>query len=81
MQMIWGYVMSEEKKINNAHERKGENMNVAVETGYKRLDKSKLKNRKKTIVSSEDALKDVIPIQWSDEVLNGTKKVSLMVCK
>lgn len=63
-----------EKKIMNTHERKGEDMNVAVENDYRKLDKSKLKNRKKTVVSSEQALKDVTPIEWSDDVLEGTKE-------
>lgn len=58
----------------NTRERKGENMNVAVENNYRKLDKSKLKNRKKTVMSSEQALKDVTPIDWSDEVLEGTKE-------
>lgn len=63
-----------EKKTMNTRERKGENMNVAVENNYRKLDKSKLKNRKKTVMSSEQALKDVTPIDWRDEVLEGTKE-------
>lgn len=66
---------------NKTDERKGEDMNTIVETGYKRLDKSKLKNRKRTIVSSEEALKNVTPIKWSNEVLNGTKTVSFTACR
>lgn len=58
----------------NTHERKGEDMNVAVENDYRKLDKSKLKNRKRTVISSEQALKDVTPIEWSDNVLEGTKE-------
>lgn len=58
----------------NTHERKGEDMNVAVENDYRKLDKSKLKNRKRTVISSEQALKDVAPIDWSDDVLEGTKE-------
>lgn len=49
-------------------------MNVAVENDYRKLDKSKLKNRKRTVISSEQALKDVTPIEWSDNVLEGTKE-------
>ena len=66
---------------NKTDERKGEDMNTIVETGYKRLDKSKLKNRKRTIVSSEEALKNVTPIKWSNEVLNGTKTVWFTACR
>ena len=50
-------------------------MNTAENNGYKKLDKSKLNNRRRTIVPSEVALKDIVPINWSDEVLNGEKKV------
>lgn len=33
------------------------------------------KNQKSKIVSSKEALKDVISFEWSEEVLNGNKKV------
>jgi len=36
-------------------------------------------NKKSTIVSSEKALEDIIPINWSEDVLSGKKKV-LIVC-
>lgn len=39
------------------------------------LDLNKLKNRPHKVVSSEEALKDVIPFEWSKEVLEGKKKV------
>lgn len=42
------------------------------------LNLSKLLNKKINIISYEEALKDIIPINWSKEVLNGTKKV--VVC-
>jgi hypothetical protein len=42
---------------------------------YKRLDMSKLNNRISKIVPMEEALKDVAPIEWSDDVLSGKKKV------
>lgn len=41
----------------------------------RRLDFSKLSGRKLKIVSSEEALKDVIPINWSENVLSGDKKI------
>lgn len=63
-----------EKETVNTHERKGEDMNMTVENGYRKLDQSKLKNRKRTVISSEQALKDTTPINWSDEVMEGTKK-------
>ena len=62
------------KETVNTHERKGEDKNMTVENGYRKLDQSKLKNRKRTVISSEQALKDTTPINWSDEVMEGTKE-------
>ncbi|AGY77974.1 hypothetical protein [Clostridium autoethanogenum] len=39
------------------------------------LDSNKLKNRKFISISSKEALKEVIPIDWSEDVLTGKKKV------
>ena len=41
------------------------------------LDFSKISNRNTKIVSSEEALKDVKPIEWSEDVLNGKRKVTI----
>ena len=41
---------------------------------YKRLDFSKLKHSDEKL-SSEDTLKEIEPIQWSEDVLSGKKKV------
>lgn len=41
---------------------------------YRKLDFSKLTFSDKTMSSSE-ALKDVIPFEWSDEVLSGEKEL------
>lgn len=42
---------------------------------YKRLDFNKINKRVVKNVSSEEALKDVKPIDWSEDVLSGNKKV------
>lgn len=42
--------------------------------GYHRLNMSKIKFYDEPI-STEEVLKDVIPINWSDDVLTGKKKV------
>lgn len=36
-----------------------------MDNKYKSLDLNKLKSKKSTIISSEEALKDIIPIDWS----------------
>lgn len=46
-----------------------------VEKKKRRLDFSKLSGRKSKIVSSEEALKDVTPINWSKDVLSGDKQI------
>ena len=49
-----------------------------METTYRKLNLSKLSNRKRYVISSNEALKDVTPINWSNEVKNGNKKVNIM---
>lgn len=44
---------------------------------YRRLDFSKISKRITGTMSTEESLKDVIPIDWSDEVLSGNKKVMI----
>lgn len=56
-------------------------MNARVETEYKRLDKSKLKKRKRSIISSEEALKDIIPINWNSSISEGANEKNFVVCK
>ena len=47
-----------------------------MEEEYKRLDMSKL-NMSHKIISMEEALKDVTPMKFIDDVYNGTKKVKI----
>lgn len=42
---------------------------------YKKLDMNKLFSKKSTIISTKESLKDVVPIDWGNEVLSGKKKV------
>ena len=44
-----------------------------MNTDYRRLDFSKIIFDNEPM-STEDSLKDVIPIHWSDDVLNGIKE-------
>ncbi|MBQ4558799.1 MAG: hypothetical protein IJA54_00555 [Tyzzerella sp.] len=41
----------------------------------KRLDMEKLKSRITKVISTEEALKDVEPMEWPEEVLSGKTKV------
>lgn len=51
-------------------------MNATVQT-CRTLDLGKLRNRKHTVVSTKEALKDVTPIDWSNDVLSGKRKVTI----
>ena len=43
----------------------------------RKLNINKLKDREHINISSEEALKDVIPFNWSKEVLEGKKKITV----
>lgn len=42
---------------------------------FKSLNLNILQNKKTTIISTQESLKDIAPINWSEEVLSGKKKV------
>lgn len=48
-------------------------------TEHRQLNLSKILNRPMRIISSEEALKDVTPIQWSENILSGKMKV--VICQ
>ncbi len=48
---------------------------------YKPLNMKMLNSKKSTIVSSQDALKDITPINWSEDVVLGRKKITVSVNK
>jgi RimJ/RimL family protein N-acetyltransferase len=50
---------------------------VVINNKYNPLDMKILRSKESTTISSEEALKDIEPIDWSDEVLSGKKKVTL----
>lgn len=41
---------------------------------YNRIDLSKIQNRITKTISTEQSLKNVTPMKWSNEVLSGKKK-------
>ncbi len=45
--------------------------------GYKKLDKSKLNNRINKTISTKEALSQVTPLEFIEDVYNGTKKVQI----
>lgn len=47
---------------------------------YRKLDRNKLKNREHVVLSSEEALKDVEPIRWNNDVLSGKQIAVFGAC-
>jgi hypothetical protein len=45
--------------------------------GESRLDVNKLNSRIKKVIFTEEALKDVTPIEWSDDILSGKRKLEV----
>lgn len=48
-------------------------LEASLREANRKLNMSKLKNRKIGTISSEEALKDVIPIQWREDLFNGNE--------
>jgi len=40
-----------------------------------------LLNKKRVIISTEESLEDIIPINWSEDVLSGKKRVEICGCE
>ena len=36
-----------------------------------------LKDKKRVVITTEESLEDVEPIDWSDDILNGDKQVTI----
>lgn len=54
----------------------GDDMEVTINaTEVRKLNKSKLAGRKRTTMSTEEATKDISVIDWSEEIINGSKQV------
>lgn len=71
---VRGDGMESQDNFNTKEEE--QNMYTNNQT-YRRLDFGKIRNRNTKIVSSEEALKDIKPIEWSEDVLNGKRKVTI----
>ena len=44
---------------------------------YRKLNLEKIESRITKAMSTEEALKDVEPIEWSNEVMSGQQKVTI----
>ena len=49
--------------------------NNMEEIKLRKLDMNKIRNKKHSFISSSEALADITPFEWSDDVLSGKKKV------
>lgn len=45
--------------------------------GYRKLNILKINNRKHKTISTTESLQNITPIQWSENILNGTSKVQI----
>lgn len=48
-------------------------LEASLREANRKLNMSKLENRKIGTISSEKSLKDVIPIQWREDLFNGNE--------
>lgn len=65
------------KKVANVKTVSEKNNDMEGNKMMKKLDMNKIKSNPVNTISSRDSLKDVTPIQWNEEVLNGKKKVTI----
>ena len=68
------YILSTEKSANNSVGKEAK-MEATIKSRRK-LDFSKLSFSGR-VLSSAEALKDVVPMEWSDEVKSGAKKATI----
>ena len=54
-----------------------DNIQTADKSTYRPLDLKKLESKDSRVISTKNALSDVIPIKWDEEVINGHKNVLL----
>lgn len=54
----------------------GDDMEATIKaTEVRKLNKSKLVGRKRTVMSTEDAIKEISVIDWAEDIINGRKQV------
>lgn len=63
-------------KKDSTHEQGDDAMTNSM-IGYAALDLQSLSKKNVRIVSSSEALKDVSPIKWEEETLQGSKKITI----
>ena len=51
------------------------------DTGYRQLNMDIIKKKPSKVVSSSEALKNIVPVEWSDEVLSKKTRAVLDVPK
>ena len=54
----------------------GDDMEATIKAAeVRKLNKSKLVGRKRIVMSTEDAIKEISVIDWAEDIINGSKKV------
>ena len=78
-----GVIVSMTKKENkkNAQMKIGDDAMSNAVVNYNALNLGTLMKKKGRIVSSEEALRNVKPIEWGEDVLRGERKITVTKAK
>lgn len=73
---LYDYFCSMIVELQMAFEHREEKIDMSEnKQTYRRLDLEKLQSRFTEPISTEEALKDVVPMEWPEEVMSGKRKV------
>lgn len=61
----------------NWSEREGDRMDNMINEKYPSLDSGIINRNQNNTISMEEAVEDVTPFAWTDEVLKGKKRVTV----
>ena len=73
--------MSKKENQENTHKKIGDDAMSNAVVNCNALDLGTLMKKKGRIVSSEEALRDVTPIEWGADVLRGERKITVTKAK
>ena len=73
--------MSKKENNENIYKKLGDDAMSNAVANCNALDLSVLMQKKGKIISSAEALRDVKPIEWEEEILRGEKKITVTKAK
>ncbi len=72
--MLYKSIQKNQEEKSNARKQGDDTMSNSA-MPYAALDLHALSKKNVKIISSKDALKDVVPIPWEEDVLEGNRRV------